>query len=164
MLELALYNNENLISIKDTKNESCFNSEVFYNILSRIYNNTSFKSIIIKYSRPNFANKYILDILTNYNIYIDIYNDYNQISDFLTFFDHNKFELLTKVWSYFQHTSIYFIEEDIKEKEISNYEWVYITKKYKSYVIYKDIEENVIWIGKSKNLKFDSIDNIISDL
>jgi hypothetical protein len=69
------------------------------------------------------------------------------------------FDLINSFWYYFEQTSL-LITNDLKayaELDIKNMYWHDIVQKSNSFLFYKGLQEEVIWIGKSGNINFPSI-------
>lgn len=60
----------------------------------------------------------------------------------------------------YEHSSICFFYELKYASFIKDKTWQKIVEKYKSIVLFKSFEENVIWIGKSSEINFSFLDGI----
>lgn len=65
------------------------------------------------------------------------------------------FEFLPMIWFAYEHVSFSFFIENEIEFDTKRKSWEEITSRFKSYMLFKGAEEDVIWIGKSNDLKFD---------
>jgi hypothetical protein len=63
--------------------------------------------------------------------------------------------LLPSIWFHYQYVSFTFSHNCAIKFNIKMLPWYAVTTKVSSYVLFKGAEEDVVWIGKSKELKFD---------
>lgn len=70
--------------------------------------------------------------------------------------------LLSELWFAFEHSSFCFFESGIPApKSIYRKGWSDITSQSTSYVMFRGAELDVVWIGKSDELAFDFIENMV---
>lgn len=70
--------------------------------------------------------------------------------------------LLSTIWFAFEQSSICFLSEKaINDNGLKRKAWNEITSMMKSYVMFRGMEENVLWIGKSMDLEFN--EQILND-
>lgn len=63
--------------------------------------------------------------------------------------------ILWKFWFTYEHVIVCFFIDDKNIVNLEKKAWYDITEYYKSFVLFKGIEENVVWIGKSDDLSFE---------
>jgi len=63
--------------------------------------------------------------------------------------------LLPLIWFHYQHVAFSFFRSSGNKFITKVMSWKDITQKETSYVMFKGAEDDVVWIGKSKELKFD---------
>ncbi len=153
--DLKVHENGNLCSIKFDNIESA-RQDVLY-IIS-VLNHSNFKYFHVFFSRPI---SFVPDIVI-WNLRSKI-----EFNDF--YISPNNFEL--KFWSecglidseyllydllnIFEHGAIIFTN-NLSLRKIANIEyWKNITEMNESIIIFKGVENDVIWLGKSKELNFD---------
>jgi len=61
------------------------------------------------------------------------------------------------IWFAYEHCAFCFFKDKSTPLPEKRKAWYDITKKTKSYVMFKGIEEDVVWIGKSHELEFNDI-------
>lgn len=155
MKELKIHSNENgnLLSIKHfDKNYSDRN--YFISIIESLINLTN-GVFYTEASRPNYD---ITDLLRQLKgILSDNCNFRN--TDFEILFwcwemGEKVLGILPTIWDAYEHVSLCFFIENTIEIDIKRKPWYEITTRSKSFVLFKGVEEGVIWIGKSNELKF----------
>jgi hypothetical protein len=156
MKELKIHNNEkgNLLSIKPV-DDTYSDRSYFIIIITTLFALTK-GCFHVQASRPNYNTidlaiqlKGILSSNCNFR-----YTDF-EISFCNTKAEENLLEFLPLIWFAYEHISISFFIENKIEIDIKRKSWDEITKSSKSYVLFKGVEEDVIWIGKSSELEFD---------
>lgn len=106
-------------------------------------------------SRPNYDVAVLIEQLKAVNVG----NDSFKYTDFELLFytnniDDHLVEILLLLWFAYEHTAFcFFVKEEI-EFDIKRKSWYEITTSFKSYVLFRGDEEDVVWIGKSDELKF----------
>ncbi|AQX02277.1 hypothetical protein [Elizabethkingia anophelis] len=119
--------------------------------------------LIIECSRPTF--EYDLnDLNTKIKNLIDNKEEYFFCDSFETRYINNNFKnietlnILPELWFAFEHINICFTND--KVININDYyrkHWYEIANMVESYIVFKGVEEDVVWIGKSDNLEFKKI-------
>jgi len=156
MRELKIHSNEaeNLLSIKPVGNTYSDRNYLIF-VITTLFTLTK-GSFYVEASRPNYDTtdlvKQLKEILngnrslryTNFEI---LYWD--------TKVDKKVLETLTTIWDAYEHVSFCFFTENKTEIDVKRKPWYEITTSSKSYVLFKGAEEDVVWIGKSNELKFD---------
>lgn len=159
------YHNENLCSIAGFEN-TFFGESIIREILGKLFQKTNIVIAEIQrpYYEPELLKKSIIDISSEVeNLKID--EDWFSISfDYHAKEDNDKFiELFIDIWFGYEQPTFSFFVTAQEKKSYQNLiignrmSWRDITDISSSYVLCKGIEEDVMWIGKSKNLKFNDI-------
>lgn len=156
MKELKIHSNEkgNLLSIKPVDN-TYSNRSYFIFIITTLFALTK-GCFYVEASRPNYNTNDLLiqlkEVLSsNCNFR---YTDF-EISFWDTKAGEKSLAFLPSIWFAYEHISVSFFVENNIEIDIKRKSWDEITESSKSYVLFKGVEEDVIWIGKSNDLEFD---------
>lgn len=158
MKELIIYENHhnNLCSIKSIEN-TYSDRNYLINIITTLYALTK-GYLHVQASRPTY--EYDTTDLEVRLKSILINNCSFRYTDFEILFCNTKIEeelleILPIIWFAYEHIAFCFFTESRIEFDIKRKPWYEITTRSKSYVLFKGVEEDVIWIGKSDELKFD---------
>jgi hypothetical protein len=156
MKELKIHNNEkgNLLSIKAVENIYS-DKNYFIFIISSLFALTK-GCFYVEASRPNYdTNDLVIQLKGILNSNCNFrYTDF-EISFWNTKVEEKLLEFLPVIWFAYEHISFCFFTENKIEIDIKRKSWYEITKGSKSYVLFKGVEDDVIWIGKSNELEFD---------
>ncbi|HFK5529480.1 TPA: hypothetical protein ACGZ99_003563 [Elizabethkingia anophelis] len=154
--------NKNLISIKSNYKHLTQLEFLLERIFSILHNQLP-GCLIIECSRPTF--EYDLnDLNTKVKNLIENEEEYFFCDSFETRYINNDFKnieilkILPELWFAFEHINIRFT--NAKVININDYyrkPWYETTKLTESYIVFKGVEEDVVWIGKSDNLEFKKI-------
>lgn len=166
MMDVKIHKNSNnqLLSIKGV-GYNYQSKQYILKLLNKLTQSAG--NVIIQVRRNNYKdssiNKIILDFdsLGISNLKVD-----KNLFEISFSFNSNKLndellQALVDFWFCFEQPSYYFLtnlEELILNQEILlniNLSWKEAVKVSNSYVMFKGIEEDVIWIGKSNKLEFD---------
>jgi hypothetical protein len=140
-------------SVEDTYSDKSYLLALF----ARLQCLTIDSFFCLEASRPNYA----LPDLEGQLKMIPVNKETDfKMTKFELFFCHKKiptelFELLPEIWFAYEHVALLFFYEGRPDFEIKRKPWYDTTSKSKSYVLFKGIEEDVIWIGKNPELVFD---------
>ncbi|MNK15202.1 hypothetical protein D3C87_333370 [compost metagenome] len=155
MKDLKIHNNAdgNLLSIKSVV-DIYSDREYFINLILKLSFETGY--FYINASRPEFDEaslleklKLVLDNKDNFS-----YNNF-EITFEGTILNQEIGNLLPSIWFNYQHVSFTFSHNRAIKFNIKMLPWYDVTAKVSSYVFFKGAEDDVVWIGKSKELKFD---------
>lgn len=149
----------NLCSIKSVE-KGYSDKQYFFSILSRLFNLTG--HLFVQARRPYYNVESAIQNLRSIRDRVDDLNITPNFFEISFYFDgpsgdDDLFNLITDIWfEYEQPTFCFFYEKHIhlSEKKIS---WQEITRQWDSFVIFRGAEEDVVWIGKSSELKFSNI-------
>lgn len=160
MLVYKSYDNRNLISLLNDDGDT-FQIEDFSSLVNCLLETTN-GSVWIHGARPD-SGCYQLKDLYLFSV-IEGGNNSNILSIELTKSDKLKRSdiiwTMFNIWQSSQHCEIIFLLEEYSLGSQWR-PWSVIARLAKSYVIFKDAEENVIWIGKSDELSFLPVISII---
>lgn len=164
------YHNRNLISIGYIQNDYCGRTYLRYLIQEFV------QSTYALYVNANRRN-YILDFAPNL---INIFSEKKvsvkvaDLDDGISFWWNSKnkldenllFDLLIDLWIEYEQIFILFSNEknDINKRVLSNLSWDIICSEMNSFIMFKSVEDNVIWIGKSSQLNFPFIEGNTSNI
>lgn len=155
MKEFKSHNSNNLISIKSIEN-NLFDRKYFIELNRKLLFMTS-GLVYIQASRPNYI--FNIDEFRNDDLIIG-----NQISNcnfneeicfFIRKDSNNLLNFLTKIWFSFEHISFCYTDQDFINFDLKRKSWSEIVKNIESFVVFKGIEDDVVWIGKSEKLSFE---------
>ncbi|WP_207622466.1 hypothetical protein, partial [Niastella koreensis] len=76
------------------------------------------------------------------------------------------FDLICLIWETYEYPTLIFSKEidpflKIKPNKIINGSWKEVTLLSMSYILFKGIEDDVLWIGKSKDLEFPDFNSLL---
>ena len=150
---------ENLCTIKpvnDTHSDRYYMQAIIKTLLSLTRG-----KFYVEVSRENYATTYLKENLKQ--IMVD--NNSFKFSSFeVSFFSdgisEELIEILPQLWFAYEHTAFCFFEENEIGINIKRKPWSEITTNTKSYVLFKGMQEDVIWIGKSNELTFDLVQKV----
>ena len=161
MKELIIHENcqNNLCSIKSIENnysDRNYMESIIYSLL-----NMTHDRFYVEASRPNYEITSLEESLKH--IMLD--NKTFKFTNFGISFSDNRvskelIEILPLIWFGYEHIAICFFIRNEIQFDIKRKPWYEITENQQSYVLFKGIEEDVIWIGKSKELTFDVLKTI----
>lgn len=67
--------------------------------------------------------------------------------------------ILSGIWFSYEQPSAIFLFDESENEAASNFtwrtDWKTITEKFKSVIVFKSVEGDVMWIGKSSEIDFD---------
>ncbi|AQX08381.1 hypothetical protein [Elizabethkingia ursingii] len=166
MKDIHVYNDKiykgNLLSIRSSYkhlNQIEFLLEEIFPIL----HNQLPGCLFIECSRPTYEydlsdlSTEIKSSIEDKDIYFFFSKSENHYSD-NDFKNNEILNILPKLWLAFEYLCFRFT--NVKNNNINDYyrrPWYEITSVIESYIVFKGIEEDVIWIGKSDNLEFKEI-------
>ena len=155
MKNIKIHYNENgnLISIKPLE-DIYADRQYLISVIDNLFKRTK-GCLYIEASRPNFEVNHIIEKLKT----ILKHNDSFESNDFRLSFQCNEitnelFYILAKIWFAYEHGSISFFPIEKINFEINQLAWYDITTYTDSIVMFKGVEEDVIWIGKSDKYEF----------
>ncbi|MBB2950106.1 hypothetical protein [Sphingobacterium sp. JUb56] len=155
MKEHKIHSNEggNLLSIKSFEN-TYSDRNCLINAILNLSEKMGY--FYINASRPDYTDS---ELLSKLNLVLNdkknfIYNNF-EISFEGTNLNEEVINLLPLIWFHYQHVAFSFFRSSGKKFITKGMSWKDITQKETSYVMFKGAEEDVVWIGKSKELKFD---------
>lgn len=154
MKDRRVHRNDNLMSIKPIEN---IYSDRGYlaSIIKKLLALTN-GSFYLEVSRPNYeTSNLVTQLKTISNINCSFKSSNIEISFSSANPDKSLFEFLPMIWFAYEHVSFSFFIENEIEFDTKRKSWEEITSRFKSYMLFKGAEEDVIWIGKSNDLKFD---------
>ncbi|WP_121966700.1 hypothetical protein [Myroides sp. N17-2] len=146
---------ENLLSVKS--DNILLNSSTFIEILE-LFHKEAHGAFYIEGSRETY--EYDTSVIkcqiekTLKNGKILQYSDFETIISGVNI-NSELISVLWRFWFAYEHVMICFLLDDINEINLKRNSWYEITERYKSYVLFKGIEEDTILIGKSEELNFD---------
>lgn len=146
---------ENLLSLKS--DNMLINNNVFVEILE-LFQKEVHGVFYIEGSRETYEYdtkviKYQIDkTLKNEDIFL--YSDFEMKVKGVNI-NSELISILWRFWHAYEHVIICFLVDEINKIDITRNAWYEITEHYKSYVLFKGIEQDVIWVGKSDKLNFD---------
>jgi len=105
---------------------------------------------------PNEMGRKIKIILKN-NMNFDYKSDFFEFSFHCSDFNDELLNMLSKVWFAYEHVTYIFFADRKGGLDVKRMPWYVITSNAKSFVMFKGAEEDVVWIGKSKELTFDHL-------
>jgi len=150
---------KNLCSIKPV-NDTHSDRNYMQSIINTLFNLTKGK-FYVEVSRPNYHTAHLKENLKQMMANNKSFNCNNfEISFFSDGISEELIEILPQLWFAYEHTAFCFFVENEIQIDIKRKPWSEITTNTKSYILYKGIEEDVLWIGKSNELKFDLLQNI----
>lgn len=161
MRELIIYNkyDNNLCSIKsvDDTHSGTYYMRTIINILL----NLTRGKFYVEVSRPNYDTTHLKENLKQIMVDNKSFNCTNfEISFLSDGISENLRDFLPQLWFAYEHTAFCFFVENEIAADVKRKSWSEITTNTKSYVLFKGIEEDVLWIGKSNELEFDLLQNI----
>ncbi|HFI4796666.1 TPA: hypothetical protein ACGQK4_002391 [Elizabethkingia anophelis] len=119
--------------------------------------------LFIECSRPTYdydlndLNNEIKNSIRDKDIYFSSNTSEIRYSD-NDFKNNEILDILPKLWFAYEHLCFRFT--NVKNNNINDYyrkPWYEIANMVESYIVFKGIEEDVVWIGKSDNLEFKKI-------
>lgn len=155
-------------SLEDNPQDNRFMSNLFYNLFYES------KHIICINRRLNIEYN-IEDIMQNIlEKHSSIKNiqtkrQYNFMSFYMDFSEEVTnvfFDIFSKLWFSYEQPSFIFIKEELKREDLISlqskelFSWQDFTQTVDSYVFYKGSREDVIWMGRSKNLNIPDLTNL----
>jgi hypothetical protein len=155
MKDLKIHNNAggNLLSIKSVV-DVYSDREYFINLILTLSSETGY--LYINASRPDYDDPSLLEklklVLGNKDNFS--YNNF-EITFEGKILNQEIVNLLPTIWFHYQHVSFTFSHNRAIKFNIKMLPWYGVTAKVSSYVFFKSAEDDVVWIGKSKELKFD---------
>lgn len=156
MKELKIHSKEknNLLSIKPI-DDNYLDKNYLISIIRSLFTLTK-GCFYVEVSRPNFDTSYLALELQSI---LDRDSGFRYTAFEILFYSKHINEELLKVlsvlWFSYEHVSFCFLKKSESEIDLKRKSWYEITEKFESYVLFKGVEEDVIWIGKNKKLKFD---------
>ncbi|OPB93807.1 hypothetical protein BAS10_12895 [Elizabethkingia meningoseptica] len=164
MREIAIDNKYggNLLSIKSTY-KHLRQMEFLLESIFAILHNQLPGCLFIECSRPtyeyelNYLNDEIKKSIGDKDIYFFANTFEIRYSD-NDFKNNEILNILPKLWFAFEHLCFRFT--NVKNNNVNDYyrrPWYEITNVVESYIVFKGIEEDIIWLGKSNNLEFQEI-------
>ncbi|MNG72952.1 hypothetical protein D3C87_875210 [compost metagenome] len=155
MKDFKIHSDEggNLLSIKPL--EDVYSDRVYFiNLILTLSFEKSY--FIINASRPNYDEP---DLLAKLKSVLDNKENFSYDNFELAFagriLSQETVNLLPSIWFHYQHVTFTFFCNPVIKFNTKRIPWYDITTKVSSYVLFKGAEEDVVWIGKSKELKFD---------
>jgi hypothetical protein len=167
MLNVKLHN-ENLCSIAGFEN-SVFGRFAMKEILNEILKNTEVVDAEVRrpYYEIESSKNSIPNILGNVKDF-EVSDEWFSISFVYYVYDSNSnfVETFTNLWFEYEQVSFCFFVsvDDFEKYKIGNHRmlsWIETTELYSSYVVFRAVEEKVIWIGKSNTQNFDAILSVV---
>ncbi|MEZ0006277.1 hypothetical protein ABH942_001640 [Flavobacterium sp. 28YEA47A] len=161
MRELIIYSkhDNNLCSIKSVDNTH--SGEYYLRAIINTLLNLTGGKFYVEVSRPNYGTTHLKENLKQ--IMVDN-NSFKSSSFEVSFFSdgisEELMEILPQLWFAYEHTAFCFFMENEIEVDVKRRPWHEITTNTKSYVLFKWVEEDVLWIGKSNELEFDLVRKI----
>lgn len=155
MKDLKIHNKEkgNLISIKPIANIHSDRQYLASIIISLL--NLTKGCLYIEASRPNYNVNDIIEDLKRIFINNDSFkSNFFEVSFFCHEINDALLSILSEIWFAYEHTAYCFFVDDKIEFNVKRKAWYEITSRIDSFVMFRGIEEDVLWIGKSNGLEF----------
>lgn len=160
MKNLKIHNDKdgNLISIKSI--EDCYADRRYLaSIIDKLFSLTG-GCLYIEVSRPNYDVSLIMEKLKNAfpdNIDLATYVNFLEVS---FCYNGNKLsndmrDILSDIWFSYEHRAFCFFVNSEVEFDLNRKPWYKITSGSDSFIMFKGVEEDVLWIGKSDSLAFE---------
>jgi hypothetical protein len=155
MKDIKVHNIKNLMSIKSVE-DNLTDRKYFESIVTLLYSQAS-ENVSIEASRPNYN---IISLTAELKSILKDYGELNysnsEISFYVNSIKPNLLEFLPQIWFAYEHVSLCFFKNvDLGlDLGLSRKPWFEITENFSSYVLFKGIEEDTLWIGKSEELEF----------
>ncbi len=158
MKDLKIHNNEkgDLLSIKSIEN-TYYDRNYFISIVTTLFSLTK-GCFYVEVSRHNYdynAINLILQLKAILNSNCNFEHTNFGTSFCTNELNESLLETLPVIWFAYEHIAFCFFTENKIEFNVKRKPWYEITKMSKSYVLFKGIEDDVIWIGKNNEMKFD---------
>ena len=164
MKEIIVYNNHNanlssIKSIEDNYSDKSYMHEIMENLynltggtiyIHAIYDNYDLTTITSGISKS-------IDKISN----LLHSNNFNEISFECDILDYNLYELIKEMWFAYEQMILIFFSNKKEKFDGNKVSWEKVTLENNCFAIFKGIEEDVIWIGKSENLKFPFVADIV---
>ncbi|NQX86047.1 MAG: hypothetical protein HRT67_09100 [Flavobacteriaceae bacterium] len=173
MKKIVRHNTE-LLSIKSINNSVWEDKIIFKMLLKKIFVNNdnilaTFKNLVYFHSN---LQKRLLQII-NYETFIKSNYDscFSEISFYLKIsnIDDKSLEIINELWTIYEQPSLLIYNENEDDKKLARKEksiflipWKEITSTLDSIILFRGIEEDVLWIGKSKNKFLPCIETVIN--
>lgn len=159
------YHNKNFCSIAGIEN-TFSGKYIIRDILNKLLPKTTL--VVAKVQRPYYEHEFLVKSITKISSELKelkIDEDWFSLSfKYYTKEDNDSFiEIFLDIWFDYEQPAFSFF---VKGQEMQLYKnltidrrmlWKDITTLLPSYVLFKGIEEKVLWIGKSDNLKFEEV-------
>lgn len=160
MKELVIYEDHqnNLCSIKSIKN-NYFDNDFIKSIICKLLEITH-GDFYVEASRPTYEYN-TNDLVSRLRVILN--NNHNmKYNDYEILFKQRKvegelLEILPMIWFAYEHVTFSLFKESNIEFDTYRKNWNEITSKQNSYVLFKGIEEDVLWIGKSEAQSFEKL-------
>lgn len=147
-------------SVEDNTQDNKFLSDLFYNFFCESNHLLCInRRLNVGYDIDNVVHN-ILEKDNNIKN-LQINRKYNFMSFYMDFFEGISsvfFNLFSTLWFSYEQPSFIFIKEKLKNDDLislqskESFSWQDFTQTVGSYVMYKGSREDVVWIGRSKNL------------
>jgi hypothetical protein len=155
--------NDNLCSIKPVEHD--FSG---YNYLIKLleYLSDNLNSIIyVNVSKPYYETQELVNRLKSFQeILFELYisDDLFEISFYVSKsnLSCDIIKLLTDIWFEYEQPFFILTSSEVSNADILNLinnrrtKWYHVTSCINAYVMYKEVEQDVVWIGKSSDLNF----------
>lgn len=162
------YHHANLLSIKSINTQAWGDKLFFKNLVLGFIDKK--QSIIVTARRPNdLLNTELLLDEAKLSGFVDIpyfYRDEIILQVIQRAHEDRPLELLAKYWVAYEHITITIKENSAtieKPKHLFKYTWTEMIQVMSaSFVFFKGVEDDVIWIGKSPEIEFPSMNPLVS--
>lgn len=159
MREVVLYRGQNcnLCSIKSI--DASYQGRTYLiSLIEKLLNLTD-GQLFVEFSRPNYNVSQIVEKLMSFNSQIKNLSSKLNFQELSFVLDprnceYNLLDILSQCWFAFEHGTLCFFLGKQFSRPSREESWYEITQKSSSFVMFKGIEEDVIWIGKSDDLEF----------